>query len=76
MAGSTANIRNVTARRANLCLIGIAVLFGLVIVAAYLLVTSAKKPAPVPRQHIYYCLHEDSGHFLPCMYRKNDPINV
>lgn len=33
-------------------------------------------PRPAPRHHIYFCMEPNTGLALPCMYRKNDPVDV
>jgi hypothetical protein len=34
-----------------------------------------KTPRP-ERHHLYYCMHPGTGFTLPCMYRRNDGVNV
>lgn len=64
-----------TRRRERSWLIILASLY-LSIIGAFLIFMSRERNTDLPRHHIYFCQHPESGLSLPCMYRKNDPVNV
>jgi hypothetical protein len=40
------------------------------------LITAVASTPKKQRHHLYYCQDPRTGISLPCMYRKNDPVDV
>lgn len=65
-----------TSRRALAFGIATAALYMAMILGGFLFMMAKRKNGDVPRHHLYFCIHPESGLALPCMYRKNDPVGV
>jgi hypothetical protein len=53
-----------------------AVALVLVIAGITATVLTVAFPKQEPRHHIYYCVHPYIYVAMPCMYRRNDPVDV